>query len=278
MDTAPNSIIGFVILILTAAASYQGLRHARYMKRYDFYTDGILIDKQYDRLLSSGFLHAGWIHLGFNMAALMAFSWSLELTLGIPKFLLLYISSMLGGSLLSLFIHRQHGDYRAVGASGAISGIVAASIVLYPDIQVGLIFLPGYIDGWLFGLLFVLISIIGMKVQNDNIGHDAHLGGALVGALIAGIMEPQALKETWWMLLLMLAPAAVFLVLIARNPAILLIDGYWGEAPGIRRLPTRKQPSEKDELNRLLAKIKDRGMASLTPKERKTLDELSKKQ
>lgn len=278
MDYSPNSIIGIVILLLTAAASYQGFRHSWYMDRYAFHTDSILINKEYGRLISSGFLHGGWVHFGFNMAALMAFSWSLELALGIPKFLLLYMGSMLGGSLLSLFIHRNHGDYRAVGASGAISGIVAASIVLFPDIQIGLILLPYYIDGWLFGLLFVVISIIGMKFQEDNIGHDAHLGGTLTGVAIAAILEPQALKETWWMVLIMIVPAALFLILIVRNPNVMLIRDYWGERPRLRT-PSQKssQPFDQQELDQLLNKISEKRIGSLSNWEKKRLDELRKK-
>ena len=90
MHDNPNSIIGLLILFLTAAATYQGLRHPDYQERYAFYIDGILVNGEYDRMLSSGFLHVGWLHFGFNMAALLSFSFSLELVLGPLRFLLLY--------------------------------------------------------------------------------------------------------------------------------------------------------------------------------------------
>ncbi|PTM12261.1 MAG: rhomboid family intramembrane serine protease [Bacteroidetes bacterium] len=278
----PNSIVGLVLLFLTAAATYQGFRHSAYQARYDFYVDGILVERQYDRLLSSGFLHVGWLHFGFNMATLLSFSFSLELLLGPWRLLLLYFTSMLGGSILSLYIHRHHGDYRAVGASGAISGVVFATIVLFPDSEIGILLLPFSIKGWIFALLFLLVSIFGIKNKMDHIGHEAHLGGAITGVLVAVALQPGILQQNWWVVLAILVPVTLFLLLIVRNPAVLMIDNYWGEtiksATTIGRKPTvpQKKVSEQEELNQLLDKIKTSGLASLSPRERQRLEALSK--
>ncbi|MEL7221798.1 MAG: rhomboid family intramembrane serine protease, partial [Bacteroidota bacterium] len=230
MAGSPNSVVGLVLLFLTAAATYKGFRDWQYQDRYAFQVDGILLGKEYDRLLTSGFLHVGWLHFSFNMVALMSFCWSLEMMLGPWKLLLLYFASLLGGSLLALYLHRQHGDYSAVGASGAISGVIFASIVLFPGQDIGFILLPVYIPAWLFGLLFIIVSIFGIKSQADNIGHEAHLGGAITGVLVAIIIQPGVLKTNLFTILGILLPVTAFLLLIVRNPAVLMIDGYWGES------------------------------------------------
>lgn len=267
-----SSVVGTIILLFTGLVTYKAFIDKQYFERYVFHVAPILIDKQYDRLFSSGFLHANWLHFGFNMVALLAFSWSLEHTFGIAKFLLLYFGSLLGGSLLALYLHRNHADYRAVGASGAISGVIFASIILFPEVEISLILLPFGIKSWLFALLFVLISIFGIKSQADNIGHDAHLGGAIVGVLITIILKPSIVLTNWWIILLILLPTVAFLILIIRNPAVLMIDNYWGEdLKNMGRKPTKPKESS-ISLDQILDKIKHQGIDSLSAKERALLD------
>lgn len=267
-----SSVIGTVLLFIIGLTTYKGFTDREYYERYVFHVDEILIGRQWDRLFSSGFLHVNWIHFGFNMVALLAFSWSLEIALGVTKYLAIYVGSLLGGNLLALYIHRYHGDYRAVGASGAISGIIFAAIVLFPDIRISLILLPLDMPSWLFGALFVLISVLGIKSQSDNIGHDAHLGGAITGLLLTVLFQPSVLKTSWWLVLLLLVPTTLFLILIVRNPAVLLVDNYWGEdIKNIRRRPNRKRkkPLSVDDI---LEKVKRQGVDSLSKEEKDFLD------
>ncbi len=277
-----ESIVGTIILIITGLFTYKGFRDSEYFERYKFEVDGILVHREWDRLLSSGFLHANWIHFGFNMIALLSFSWSLELLFGYGKFALLYFISLLGGSLLALFIHRNHGDYSAIGASGAVSGVVFASVVLFPEGSIGFVILPFEMPSWVFGLLFLLISIFGIKSQTGNIGHEAHLGGAITGVLATLVIEPSVIWENWWIILAILVPTTVFLVLIVRNPSVLLIDNYWGETVNTFSEQTglskrQKSRAEKEaELDYLLEKIRTKGINNLSKKERTRLDELRK--
>ncbi len=280
-----SGAIGTLIMIVTGLTTYKGLRDYGYFEDYKFHVDHILIDKEYKRIITSGFLHSGWIHYAFNMISLLAFSLSLELVFGYGKFLLIYFGSMIGGSLLALYIHRKHGDYSAIGASGAISGIVMASILLFPDNNIGFVILPFEMKSWVFALLFIVISVFGIKAQRDNIGHEAHLGGALTGVLISLVLQPSIINESPWMVLLTTVPIIAFLVLIIRNPAVLMIDKYWGETLSKRNLKTKPVNSksnlkvvskfEKEEtLNRLLDKIRDSGLESLSQKEKDLLDKL----
>ncbi len=256
------------------------MRDKQFFERYLFEVDGILIDGEYRRLISSGFLHSGWLHFGFNMIALLSFSMALEIMFGFWKFVGLYFFSLIGGNFLALYIHRNHGDYRAVGASGAISGVIFSSIILFPESSISFVILPISIKSWIFGLLFILISVFGIKSQRDNIGHEAHLGGALAGVLGTIAIEPTVLLYNSWIILALTLPTTAFLILIARNPAVLMIDNYWGETlQKIRNADFsmgREEPvmDKEEELDRLLDKIRHEGFDSLSRKERSRLDEL----
>ena len=275
-----ESVIGIVLTLVLGATSYKGFRDPNYFERYVFDVDKILIAKEYRRLISSGFLHGGWFHLGFNLIALISFSAAVETQLGPGLFALIFFVSLIGGNLLALYIHRNHGDYRAVGASGAISGVIFAAIVLFPGGSIGFVIIPFEIKNWVFGLAFILISILGIKRQADNIGHEAHLGGAIIGVLLTLAIQPALVFESPWLIAGILVPTTLFLYLIVRNPAILMIDSYWGETlRSARDFPSNLRKSntisKEEELNKLLDKIRTKGIDSLSSTERKRLEELS---
>lgn len=279
----PTSVIGTSLLIITGLISYKGFRDQVFLDTHIFHVDKILMHKEYGRLLSSGFLHAGWLHLGFNMIALLAFSLSLEIELGLWNFILLYFASLIGGSFLALFIHRNHGDYRALGASGAISGVVLAAVILMPDSKIGFILIPFEMPAWIFGVLFVLVSIFGIKSQGDNIGHEAHLGGAIIGMICMFALRPIEIWENKGIFLALLLPSLLFLFLVIKNPKVLMLQNYWGETAHSLKETIKNTSSKKKtlinpetELNQLLDKIKKSGIDSLSKKEKKRLEELSK--
>lgn len=278
------SVIGSIIALFTTLVTYKGFKDREFFEKHVFEIDPILVDKQYPRLISSGFLHVGWVHLAFNLIALLSFSAVIELLFGPVKFLLLYFGSMLGGSLLALFVHRNHADYSAVGASGAVSGVIFSYIILDPTGSLSFILIPIEFPAWAMGIGFVLISIFGMKSQSDNIGHDAHLGGAVVGALMTIAMYPSVLSRNLWIIAALLIPSIAFIILIILNPNVLIIDKYWGE--NIAELkdqiknPSRTQKryrSAEEELDELLDKIRRNGINSLSDQERRRLDDLSGK-
>jgi len=272
-----ESTVATVLLILTGLITFQGLRRSEYQGRYAFDIDGILLGKEYDRMFSSGFLHADWIHFAFNMIALLSFATTLESVLGVPKLILLYFGSLLGGSLLSLYVHRNHSDYRAVGASGAVSGIVFASIILFPDQGISFIGIPIEFPRWLIASLFIVVSIWGIKTGGGNIGHDAHLGGAFAGILLAMALAPDLAFKNTWIIALTLVPIGLFIFLIIRDPAILMIENYWGDSAG--KIVQMKNPraSKVPSIDDILDKINKKGIDSLTKKEKKLLDDFEGK-
>ena len=185
-------MIGIVLIVLTGIVSYQGFNNYAFFDKYKFNVGRILYNKDYTGLVSSGFLHGSWTHLIFNMFSLYAFCGPLERTLGTPKFLVLYFITLVAGNLFSLFINKNNSNYSAIGASGAVSGVIFACIALFPDMEISMMFIPIGIPSWLYGILFVGYSIYGMSAQNDNIGHEAHLGGALTGMFVAVLFIPEA--------------------------------------------------------------------------------------
>ena len=272
----------FTILVVAANAllTFQGLSKTVFFDKYVFHIDRILISKEYIRMISSGFLHVNWPHFAFNMLTLYFFSDGLEMVLGVEILFLFYFASLLGGNLLSLFIHRNHGDYRAVGASGAVSGIVFACIALFPGMNISFIFLPIGIPSWVYGLAYVLYSIYGIRTQKDNIGHDAHLGGGIVGVIAALAYNPAILQYNLLPIALILIPSLVFLYLLISRPEILFVPNPFAKSQGMQTLDDRYNQSKKEEeneLNKLLDKIHKKGIESLSAKEKDRLKKLSKR-
>ncbi|MFB9078338.1 rhomboid family intramembrane serine protease [Flavobacterium procerum] len=275
-----TAIAGYIIIIINFLFSYKGFNDKVFYDKYKFKVDKILINKEYYRLISSSFLHIDWQHLCFNMLSLYFFFGLVEAQLGIPQFLILYFASMIGGDLLALFIHRNHGDYSAVGASGAVCGIIFASIALFPGIGIVLFFVVS-IPAWLYGILYVAYAIYGIKSQRENIGHEAHLGGALIGMLTAIALYPSALKENYITILVISIPCIVFIYLIVTRPHFLLIDNYFFKSKtkyySIDHKYNEQKKNKQEELDRLLDKIGKNGIGSLTKKEKQRLEELSGK-
>ncbi|MGH2666385.1 rhomboid family intramembrane serine protease [Flavobacterium sp.] len=273
-------IIGLLLIIANVVFSYKGFSNGLLFDSYKFEVDKILINKDYKRLITSGFLHVSWSHLIFNMLSLYAFSGLLELQVGWFYFALIYFASLIGGDLLALYIHRNHGDYSSVGASGAICGIIFASIALFPGLGIGFFGIPFSIPSWLYGLLYVAYSIYGIKSNKDNIGHEAHLGGALIGMLIAIAINPNAIVVNYLSILIIFIPTLIFVVLIVKKPHILLVDNFYFKTHkkhyNIDHKYNEQKANEKKEIDKILDKISSKGIDRLTKKEKEKLDEYSK--
>ncbi len=277
----PTAIITLTLIVINCLVSFRGLKSESFFERFLFRVDEVLKGKQYYRLITSGFLHISWMHLILNMVSLYFFGSLLELALGTFPFLAIYFAGMLGGKMLALFIHRNHGDYSSVGASGAICGVIFASIAIFPGFSVGLFLLPISMPGWLFGVLYVLYSIYGIKSKFDNIGHEAHLGGALVGMYVALMFEPTAITNNFITIIIVSAPAMAFIYLIVKRPYVLFIDNFYYKQHHNATLEDRYNIAKKmkqDEVDAILDKIHRKGINSLTKAERQQLDEYSSSQ
>lgn len=273
-----TGIIGLVLIAVNVAFSYKGLSDRVFFDQYKFEVNRILKYKEYRRLITSGFLHVSWLHLILNMLSLFLFT-SFMGNLSGTSFLIIYFTSMIGGDLLALLIHRQHGDYTSVGASGAICGIIFSSIALFPSMKLyvfGLLPLPG----WLFGIAYVLYSIYGIRNKQDNIGHESHLGGALMGMIVAVLLEPGAFANNYISILLITTPVIIFIYLMLVRPQLLMPGNYYDTTRSsyydIDDQYNEEKVNRQHELDRLLDKIGKSGIGSLSKKEKQRLDDLSR--
>lgn len=183
-----SSPIILLIIIANVLFSMKGFDDYAFLDKYKFQVGRVKGDEKI-RMLTSGFLHVDWMHLILNMYVLYAFGNIITSILGNIPFLIIYFGSLLAGSLYTLHYHKNEPYYSAVGASGAVSGVVYCSILLVPDMQL-LLFFAIPIPGYVFGVGYLLYSIYGMKQQLGNVGHAAHLGGAIGGFVLTLVLNP----------------------------------------------------------------------------------------
>lgn len=206
-----NTIL-IVIIVLNIIVSFKGFEDSAFFKKYEFHIGNIRGGEQI-RMVSSAFLHADIGHLAFNMLTLYFFAPVVYSYLGDFTFGLIYLGSLFFGSLLTLFFHANDYSYRAIGASGAVTGVLYSAILLRPDMDLYLFFIPIPIPAYIFGIGYLLYSIYGMKAKRDNIGHTAHFGGAIGGYLITLVKEPHMFTDNLGMIILLAIPIVLLFVL-----------------------------------------------------------------
>ena len=206
------SIVTIVIIAANALISYKGWNDFGFFERYKFNVGSIRRGEQF-RMFSSGFLHADTQHLLFNMLTLFFFADRVIYYIGEFNFILIYLASLVLGSLLSLYFHKDEFHYSAVGASGAVTGVLYSAILLDPTMSLYMFFIPIPIPAYIFGIAYLLYSIYGMKNRVGNIGHDAHFGGAIGGFVITLIMMPSLFQTNLLMVGLLSLPIIVLFVM-----------------------------------------------------------------
>lgn len=204
----------FLIVIIAANVlfSYKGFNDLAFFRKYEFHIGSIRAGEQI-RMITSAFLHADWNHLFFNMLTLYFFAPVVIDHFSAMTFILIYATSLIGGSLLTLLMHKDDYSYRAIGASGAVTGILYSAILIYPDMSLYLFFIPIPIPAYIFGIGYLLYSIYGMRAKNDNIGHTAHFGGAIGGYLLTIAQEPSMLTNNTLMVILLAIPIIILFVM-----------------------------------------------------------------
>ncbi len=245
-----------------------------------FKPEEILTGKQYDRLLTSGFIHGDWFHFGVNVFSFFFFGRNIEWAYGWGTLLLIHFSAILGGSLLSLIIHRHH-QYRALGASGGVCGVIFASLFLFPNGTILHMFIIP-IPTFLYAILFLLASFYGHRKGIGNVGHDAHLGGAIVGLLVTTVLYPQIVLASPGMFVTVLLLSLIILFLLITKPLQGLTartesyDVGLGGDRAKRYAENRRRNEKLAEIDRLLDKAASNGIHSLSTRERQRLEQLSR--
>ncbi len=208
-----NLHLATILLIATnVMVSLKGFNDLVFFDRFKFNISAIRAGQR-ERTLTSGFLHVDVAHLFLNMFTLYFFAEVVIDWFGPGKFLIIYFISLLAGSLLALYFHRQEPYYTAVGASGAVTGILYAAILLQPDMRLALMFIPIPFPAYVLGIAYLLYSIYGMKSRVGNIGHSAHFGGAVGGYLVTLFFKPDILATHPSMVALLALPIVLLFVL-----------------------------------------------------------------
>ena len=206
------SIVTIVIIVANVLISYKGFSDFNFFEKYKFNVGGINRGEKF-RMFSSGFLHVDTQHLLFNMLTLYFFADIVVQDLGTLSFVLVYVGSLILGSVLSLYFHKDEYHYSAVGASGAVTGILYSAILLRPEMSLYMFFVPIPIPAYVFGIGYLLYSIYGMKTRSGNIGHDAHFGGAIGGYVITLLLATWLFETNLLMIGLLAIPIVLLFVL-----------------------------------------------------------------
>ncbi|SFR47564.1 Rhomboid family protein [Robiginitalea myxolifaciens] len=207
LDLVTLIIIGANVII-----SLKGFNDNYFFDRYKFNVSAIRAGQR-ERSITSGFLHVDFTHLFLNMFTLYFFADVVINWFGPGKFLLIYFVSLVAGSLLSLYFHKNEPYYSAVGASGAVTGILFAAILLQPDMRLALLFIPIPFPAYVFGIAYLLYSIYGMRTRIGNIGHSAHFGGAIGGFATVLLFRPSLLSTQPLMVALLALPIVLLFIL-----------------------------------------------------------------
>jgi len=183
--------ITFIIIIATVVVSIIAFKNEQVMENLIFYPPAVTDKNEYYRFITSGFIHADVAHLAFNMISFFLFSNALVEPAfmeffgdyGRAMLLLMYLLALIVALLPTYFKNKNNENYRSLGASGAVSAVVFAGIMISPLSQLGFFIIPPIIPGFIFGPLYLVLSFYMDKRGGDNINHSAHIWGALFGVI-----------------------------------------------------------------------------------------------
>jgi membrane associated rhomboid family serine protease len=192
-------MVTLIIIALTSLVSILSFTVTLPYERMMFNAYATWHRKQWYRLFSYGLVHGGWAHLLFNMITLYCFGRILEQyfgiffgeTTGTILYIVLYVSALAVSSIADLVKYKDDIGYNAVGASGAVSAVLFASILFEPEMGIYIFPIPFPIPGVIFAPLYLLYCWWAAKKQMDNIGHSAHFWGALYGFLFPLVLKPE---------------------------------------------------------------------------------------
>jgi membrane associated rhomboid family serine protease len=183
-------LAALVILVLTIVVSVAGLSNPKIIERCLLRPYLVARGSDYAGLISSGFVHADVSHLIFNLITFYSFGFALERVIGTAKFVCLYFSALLISGIGTCFKHRNDPVYASLGASGAILGVLFATIVYFPRQKLFILPLPIPIPAPLFAVLYLVYSFYSSRTARGNINHDAHIFGALTGLAFVLLTDP----------------------------------------------------------------------------------------
>ncbi len=193
-----QGIITLILIAITALVSWMAFNNRKLADRLILWPPAIDKHKQYDRLVTYGFIHADFGHLLFNMVTLYFFGRSIEvIMLGITGqwwvYPLFYLAALVVSILPTYLKNQKNPNYLSLGASGAVSAVLFAYILIAPWKLILVMFIPA--PAIIYAAFYVGYSIWMDKKGGDNVNHSAHLAGAAFGVMFMLIMEPELLQH-----------------------------------------------------------------------------------
>lgn len=187
--------VTLIIIIITCLVSISVFNKPVEVNKLVFWPALIKEKNQYYRFITSGFIHADWMHLGFNMLTLYFFGRYVESAFqqlfGHGIYILFYLLAMIAADIQTFLQYRDDYHYRSLGASGAVSAVLFASILFDPWSKIYIFIIPIGIPAFVFGAIYIGYCVYMSKRGQDNINHTAHLWGALFGILFTIVMKPE---------------------------------------------------------------------------------------
>jgi len=189
--------VTLIILAVTCVVSFVAFSNPRLMERLILWPPAISRQHQYDRLLTSGFIHADFTHLLFNMFTFYSFGAYMERLfqprIGAIGYALFYLGGIVISALPSYLRHQDDANYRSLGASGAVSAVLFAFILINPWAMILIFVIP--VPAILFAVIYLGYTIYMDRRRADRINHSAHLWGAIYGIVFTIAVEPRVLGQ-----------------------------------------------------------------------------------
>ncbi|UYB53974.1 rhomboid family intramembrane serine protease [Xanthomonas sp. AM6] len=192
--------VNLILIVLTVLVSWAAFNNRKLLDRLILWPPAVDRHRQYDRLVTHGFIHADFPHLLFNMVTLYFFGGPIErlmerLTGSMLTYPLFYLAALVVAILPSYLKNQKNPNYFSLGASGAVSAVLFAYILMAPWTGIYFFFIPIPIPAILYAVFYVGYSIWMDRRGGDNINHSAHLAGAAFGVMFLLIMEPSVLQH-----------------------------------------------------------------------------------
>lgn len=182
-------VTSFFLILNVIVGLYSLSADPGVIDRWAFKPYRVVREREWSRWFTAGLVHVGGMHLLFNMITLFYFGPPVEQAIGPVRFLIVYVGSELAANALTYWRHRNDPQYSAVGASGAISGVLFSFCLFAPFAMLGIMFIIP-MPAILFAVLYVVLSIYASRRQIGRVAHEAHLGGALGGLVLTILLAP----------------------------------------------------------------------------------------
>ncbi len=190
LNVAPVASLIFVFTLITSLYAFNDNQlYGKFM----LHPYSIAKGNKYFTFITSGLIHADWMHLFFNMFTFFIFAFQLEAMIGHWQFALLYFASLILSDIPTVIKHKDDYRYSSLGASGAISGVLFSYILFKPLSMIGVMFIP--MPAIVFGVLYLFYCMYMSKNSRDSINHDAHFFGALTGLILTVILVPGVISN-----------------------------------------------------------------------------------